>query len=239
MKKLMMLGIVLTLAILLAACGDDSAEETEGAENPDQEAGVESGEQQVGVTDEEKVDEDTAVVSVDGTEINGDRYNPIYTQVKMQMAEYGEDVSDNDLLKEQTINVLVEQQLIRQDAENNGLNVTEEEVESEFETLKEENGEQLTAVLEQFELTEESFKRQLADDLITNKYIESELEIEVSDEEAEEYYEQVREQQGEEVGEYEEVEELIKDQIADQKVQEVLQAKVEELKEQAEVETLI
>ncbi|GAA0419758.1 MAG: SurA N-terminal domain-containing protein [Bacillota bacterium] len=241
MKKIIMLGLALTLAIVLAACGDDNAEGDKKKDEQTQEEGntsKEGQEQQVKVTDKEKVEEGTAVASVNGDEIKGERYNPIYTQLKTQMAQYGQDVSDLDKLKEQTINVLVEQHLIRQDAASKGIKVSDKEVQSEFDSLKEENGDQLTAVLEQFNLTEDQFKRQLEDDLITTKYIDSQLEIKVTDKEVEEYYNQLKEQ-NEEIGKLKDLKDQIKNQIKQQKTNEQLQKKVDKLKKDAKVETLI
>ncbi|PAV30583.1 hypothetical protein CIL05_05635 [Virgibacillus profundi] len=247
MKKFIMLALALSLAIVLAACADDSAEENEGSEETEENTSEQEQEpsseqaqepEPVEITDEEKVDEEAAVVSVNGDEIKGNKYNPIYSQLKMTMQQSGQDTSNLDQLKEQTINVLIEQQLIKQAAEDKGLEVTEEEVQSEFTTLKEENGEQLSAVLEQFQLTEENFKNQLADDLITQKFIDSELDTEVTDEEIKETYDQLKEQ-NEEIGELETVEPQLKQSLKNQKVQEQLQVKVKELRENAEVETLI
>ncbi len=247
MKKLILLGFALTLAIVLAACNDDSSKESKDNEQEDSAQTEESAageneqaQQSTEITEEEKLDPEKAVVSVNGTEVMGDSYNSVYSMLKTQMAGSGQDVSDTEVVKEQAVNVLIEQQLIRQEAETLGLEVTDEEVQSEFDTIKEENGEQLTAVLDQFQLSEDDFKRQLADDLITNKYVESELDIKVTDEEVEEYYNKLKEQSGDqEVGKLEDLEPTIKNQITQQKTATELQSKVAELKEDAEVETLI
>ncbi|GAB3790974.1 SurA N-terminal domain-containing protein [Virgibacillus kimchii] len=229
MKKLFILSILISLSVIVAACGNDE-EETGNPEAPVDE--------QVDISEDERVSPDTLVATVNGDEIKGDRYNPIYTQVKMQMAQFGEDASDLDLLREQTLNVLVEQQLISQDAEMVGIEVTEDEVENEFNELKEQNEEQLSIVLEEFNLTEEEFKTQLRDDLITEEYINSELDIEVSDEEVEEFYEQMREE-NEDIEELDELEALIRAQLENQKTQEQLPVKLEELRENADIEHMI
>ncbi|OZU88988.1 hypothetical protein CIL03_08180 [Virgibacillus indicus] len=243
MKKIIMLAMALTLAIVLAACNDDSAEENDNNQNSSEESASEENtpeqeQQPVEVTEEETIEDGTSVVNVNGDEVKGDKYNPIYKQVKMSMQQYGQDVSNLDQIKEQTINILIEQQLIKQAAADKGLEVSEEEVQSEFDTLKENNGEQLTAVLDQFQLTEENFKSQLADDLITQKYIDAELDIEVSEEEIQESYDKLKEN-NEEMQELDQIKEQLKQQLTNQKVQEQLQVKVDELKENAEVETLI
>jgi parvulin-like peptidyl-prolyl isomerase len=248
MKKLMLLGLSLCLALVLAACGndDDAAkkndkkadeqkqEQAEGKADPSEQA-----QKPVEITDKEKVDKKDSVVSVNGDEVKGDKYNSIYTQIKNSMQQYGQDVSDLDKLKDQTLDILVEQQLIRQDAADKGLEASDKEIESEFKSLKEENGEQLTAVLKQFNLSEDDFKKQLADDIITNKYMDKELDIKVTDDEVKEYYDQLKEQGGDEVGKLDEMKDMIKDQLKQQKGQEELQAKVDKLKKDAKIDKLI
>lgn len=241
MKKLMLLALSLCLVMVLAACGDDSAEKSDKKDEKkteEKENTSEQAQEPVEITDEEKVDEKTAVVNVNGDEIKGEKYNPIYAQLKTSMHGYGQDVSDLDKLKEQTISVLVEQQLIKQEAEKNGLTVTDKEIQSQFDSIKKENGEQLTAVLDQFQLTEDDFKDQLADDIITKKYIEETFDIKVSDKEVKEYYDKLKEQ-SEDIEELEKVEDQIKAQLTQKKSGDKLQEKVEELKKKAEVEKLI
>ncbi|GAB3045976.1 SurA N-terminal domain-containing protein [Virgibacillus ainsalahensis] len=237
MKKLLILALALSIALILSACGgDDSAEEQENqtTNNPSEQA-----QEPVEVTDEEKIEEDASVVNVNGKEVKGDKYNPIYMQVKTTMQQSGQDISNLDQIKEQTVNLLIEQELILQDAEKVGIEVSEEEVQTELDSIKEQSGEQLTTVLDQLQITEDQFKSQLNDDLITTEYMEQELEVEVTDKEVEEFYNQLKEQSGEEVGEMEELEEQIRQQIKMNKTQEKLMTKVEELQEQAEVEKLI
>lgn len=234
----MLLALALCLAVVLAACGNDDSAEKDKKNDDEKADTAEQAQKPVQITDKEKVDEKKPVVSVNGDEINGDKYNSIYTQIKMSMHQYGQDVSDLDKLKDQTLNILVEQQLIKQDAEDKGLKVTDDEIQSEFDSIKKENGEQLTAVLEQFKLSEDDFKNQLADDIITNKYMEKELDVKVTDKEVKEYYDQLKEQ-SEDIGKLDEMKDQIKEQLKNQKSQEQLQSKVEELKEKAEVKNLI
>ncbi|WP_249871396.1 SurA N-terminal domain-containing protein [Oceanobacillus saliphilus] len=235
MKKLLMLLTTLTLAITLAACNnDDDVEESEntGTDTSEQ------AQQELEITEEEQLEDDTSVAVVNGEEIIGKDYNPIYSQVKTTMYQYGQDVSNLEMIQNQTVDILIEQTLIKQDAETAGIEVTEEEAEEELARIKEaSNEEQFTALLEQYNMTEEDFKNQLVDDMITMKYVE-EFDTEVSDEEVQEYYDQLKEQ-NEEIGELEEVEDQIREILVNEKQSEQLRAKVEELRETAEVETLI
>lgn len=246
MKKMIMLVLALSLTIL-AACNDDSASEGK-SENNDKEseetAGAETETAQpqnekVEITDEEKVSNDEVVTQINGEEIKGEEYNASYAQTKMLMSQYGQDVSDSKTVKDQTLNVIVEQELLKQDAKEQGIEVTDNEVQKEFETIKEENADQFAAVLEQFQLTEASYKEQLAFEITLQKYTEQEMKAgEVTNEEVEAYYEQLKEQ-SEEVPKLEEVKEEIKAQLSQQKQTQQLQAKVEQLKENAEIEHMI
>lgn len=233
MKKLIVLALALSIMFVLAACGDDGQQED--AEQEAQPAATDP----VEFTDEEKVEEDSSVADVNGSEITGDKYNALYPQVKMTLQQEGQDVSDQDQIKEFTINMLIEQELIKQAAEEEGIEVTEEEVESEFEMMEEQAGEELTTVLDQFQLSEEDFKAQINDDLITDRYMQEKFDVEVTDEEVEEYYEQLVGEAGDEIGELEEVEGPIRQQLTMSKTQEMLQAEVDELKEESDIETLI
>ncbi|MBP2079332.1 SurA N-terminal domain-containing protein [Oceanobacillus polygoni] len=237
MKKLSVLSLAFVIIIMLAACGgNDEAEENENTEGDTSE---QPAQQELEFADEEKLDEETPVVVVNGEEITGSDYNPIYTQVKSTMYQYGQDVSDLDMIKDQTVSILVEQALIQQDAESEGIEVTDEEVQEELDTIKETSGEeQYATLLEQLQLSEDEFKEQLTGELVTRKYMDSEFEVEVTDEEVQEYYDQLKEQNGE-MGELEEVEGQIKDVLTNEKQSEQLRARIDELKEDAEVENVL
>ncbi|MFD2044299.1 SurA N-terminal domain-containing protein [Ornithinibacillus salinisoli] len=237
MKKLIMLMLAVGLATFLVACGDDkdTEEETEGKDQKtDEQAG-----QEVDVTEDEKVAEDEVVATINGTEVTGDQYNPVYLQTKLNAANYGMDVSDQEALKEQTINELIAQELIKQEAEDKGVEVTDEEVQNELDVYKEENGDEFSAYLEQVQITEDEFKDQIGFTLMLNKYMEQELQVdEISDEEIKDTYDQLKEE-NEDIMSFEEAKTVLKQNLTKQKQNELLQAKIDELKEQAEIETLI
>lgn len=179
------------------------------------------------------------MVSVNGNEIKGDHYNSVYTRVKTMLYNYGQDVSDLDVIKEQTITLLIDEELIRQDAADKGIEVTEEKAQTELEAIKEETGEeQYNNMLEQFQMNDEEFREQLINDLTTVQYMDEQFDIEVTDEEIKAYYDKLKEQ-NEKIGELSEVEDRIESALYSQKQSEQLQVKVEELRKDAEVETLI
>lgn len=232
MKKQLLLLLTLLLAFVLAACNNDEAEE-----EANEDANItEEAPQEVEITEEEKADTDAAVVNVNGTEILGDKYNDVYKQLKTM---YGQEITDLDALKDETTEVLINQELIIQDAEERGIQATEEDVQKEIDNMVETNGEDaLTSILEQSELSEDEFRKQLNDTLTFVKYIESEFTVEVEDEEVEEQYEQLKEQ-NEEIGELAEYEDMIRQNIVDQKQAQMLEERIAELKEDAEIEKFI
>jgi|SRR5699024_1591778 len=235
MKKFLLLIVTASLAITLAACGADSAdEENQGEENVAEQANAE-----VEVTEDEKVDDEEVVVNINDAGVKGTQYNLIYAQTKMQMHQFGQDINDLDSIKENTLEELIAQELVKQDAKEQGVEVSDEEVQTEFDNFKEENEEELQSYLDEFELTEETFKDQLFFSLVLDKYLDEQIEVdEVSDEEAKEMYDNLKEQ-NEEIAEYDELEDDIKSSLENQQAQEKLQVKLEELKESADIEKLI
>ncbi|SHN22895.1 SurA N-terminal domain-containing protein [Gracilibacillus kekensis] len=256
MKRILMLLMMITLAVIIVACGndDDTAEDNnteepasseenkeETAATDGEEAQTESAKQNT-VSDEEIVEEGQAVATINGEEVSAAKYNRVYPLVKNMLQQYGQDVEDLDAVKDQVLNELITQELILQDAKEEGLEVDTEEVESQFTALKEQSGDDFSSVLEDKGFTEESYKSQLENDLLRNQYMESVIGITVTDEEVKEYYKQVKEQSKEEVPALEEVEGTIRQQLTAQKQQEKqeeISAKIEELRENAEIEELI
>lgn len=232
MKKHLLLIFTLLFALFLAACGGEDEKEENSTPEKQEIPHVE-------ITEEEIVDEESAVVRVNGTEVKGAKYNNIYKQRKTMLNLTGRDISDLETLKEESIETLVVQELIKQDAAEQGIEVTEEEAQEEFEKIVETNGEEaLQVILEHYELSEEDFRKQLVDDLTTAQYIESEFDVEVTEEEIEEQYNQLKERH-EDIGELEEYEEMIRQSVAEKKQSELLEERVAELKEKAEIEKLI
>lgn len=243
MKKIMMLALALSLAVILAACGNDDAADDKKKDDKDkteEEAAGQAPAEEMEISDEEKVKEDDVVVKINGEDIKGDKYNSIYPQIKMQVSGMGQEV-DQDQLKEHTIDALVGQELLRQEVEEKGVEVPEKEVDAQIKEIKSQDEDQYKAMMEQLSLTEESLKEQLAFELTLDKYAEEEFkDTEASDEEVEEFYEQLKEQgEGEEVPDLKDMKDQIKAQISEQKKQEATQKKVEELKEKAEIKTMI
>lgn len=229
MRKFLLIIGTLSLALLLVACGN-SDEEVEN-NNAQEEDPVE-------FSDEELVDEDEIVLTINETEITGEQYNSLYVQHKIRLHQYRQDISDLEALKEQTLEMLIDQELLKQDAEKAGITVTPEELDEEFTSIKDEvTTEQFIVFLEDNQMTEEDFKEQLHFSLLYDKYVAETIpEIEVSDAEVEEVYQELK-GEDEDFPELEEVAEFLKVELAMQKEYEYVEDKLAQLREEAEIET--
>ncbi|MFC4401953.1 SurA N-terminal domain-containing protein [Gracilibacillus xinjiangensis] len=239
MKRLLLFLFSVGIALVLAACNGDDTEDTSETNEENEQTDQNTEETDGQAAAEKQVDPTVTVAEVNGEEIKGEEYNRLYPQVVNYLTQYGQDTSDSEVVKEQVLNELVTQQLITQDAKTQGIEVTDEEVSSEMESIKEQYGEEYKTVLEASGFTEESFQEQLEQDLIRSKYVETQFDTEVTEDEIQAYYDQLSSSSEEDIGKLSEVEDRIREILVQQKRQEQLQPKIEQLRENAEIELLI
>ena len=105
-------------------------------------------------------------------------------------SEYGDITKDQfyDEIKSLAGNALLEQVVIEQILENN-YKVTDEEVDEQFNSMKEQYGDSFASVLEANGLTEQAFKDNVRFSLLQEKAIK---DVEVTDEEIKKYYDQAK-----------------------------------------------
>ncbi|UOQ48542.1 SurA N-terminal domain-containing protein [Gracilibacillus caseinilyticus] len=242
MKKSLLTLMLIIVSIIAVACG--SEEDQSNQESSEASSGSSSNqttEEQL-VSEEEKVKNDKTVATINGTEINGVAYNQMYSTVKSTLQQSGQDTEDTDSLKEQTLTELINQELIRQDAVEQGIKVDDEQIQSQVDSLKDQYGDQFSTVLKSSGLTEETYKKQLKQNALSTKYMKSEFDIKVSDEEIQQYYDSLKEQSEKEIPALEQVKGRIEQMLFSQKQQEKkdqIQAKIDELKSNAKIEKLI
>ncbi|MGM0835625.1 MAG: SurA N-terminal domain-containing protein [Bacillota bacterium] len=247
-NKLTILLITLMSTLLLAACGgnDDKATDNDAKQNE---------EQPTEQAQAEEVDPKKVVVKVNGEEIKGEEYNTMMQQTSMMMMQFGQG-TDPEAIKEQTINSLIEQKLLSQEVANKGYKASEQEVEDYLAEIKAsyESEEKFEEALKSSPLTIDTLKKQIADELALEKYLEKEVgKTEVTDEQIQEYYDQAKAQNDAQLKELSEeekkqqqpfpeladVKEDIKGQLEQQETSKKLQAIVEDLKKKGEIEKLI
>lgn len=226
MKKFLGFTLTMMLVFLLAACGGDKADEDEIEEAPQDNL--------IEISDEERVDEEEVVVDVNGTEVTGDLYNLVYVQTKINLNQFGEDTEDLDSMQEAVVNILVDRELLLQDAKDRDITISDEEVDKEFSAFKSENEEPLAEFLKEYNIEEDAYRDLMHFTLVHEKYLEEVPEMEVSDDEVELKYKEL-EKENSEIPEYEDIKEQIRQGIKQDKLQE----EVDKLKEKATINTLI
>lgn len=224
MKKYFLGLFIFLLTINLVACSNDGN-------------GQKSEKEAVEISEEEMLPEDEVVAIVNGEEVTGKTYNLVYTQEKMYQSQFEEDI-DLDEMKKSTIELVIERQILFQEARKEGIEITDEEASKELERIKEESPETLETLLAQFQLTEEDFKGQLKYELTMYEYMNRVIEVSVSDEELEEYYEKAKEG-NEDIPEFDEIKHNLRAQLTELKTQEAFQEKIKEAKSNAKIDKKI
>lgn len=191
---------------------------------------------------------DEIVATVNGEEIYREEFEQALEQEIMQYAMQGMDLDSeemSDTLRELERHVLdnyfIIPTLVRQQAEEEGITVTEEEVEERFQEYVAAFGdeEQLLEQMEQVNMTREDIDRDIAVELSIQKYLDHYMdryladnpeevvvkeEIEFTTAELEEYYAQLR-------SEYSEINELLEEDDPGVPVEQV-EAYLQQLEEQ-------
>lgn len=231
MKRLIGFIVVVGLALFLTACGN-------GKTNKDQPEEQVTNED-ITIDENEKVSNDEVVVNINDVDVTGAVYNMIYVQTKMEMQRYEQDINDLEAIKEFTLDALINQEILRQDAEKAGIEVSEDEVNAEYEDIKVKNKEQFETFLEKYHLTEDLFKNQLLFAILHDKYVASEISVDkVTTEEVEDIYEELK-ANNPDVPKFEDVEDQLKQELRAQKEQESLRERLEKLKEKSTIEQYI
>lgn len=224
-NKWMTLFGVLAVALLLAACGGDDEEEVA---DPGVEMEVPT------ISEEERLDEDEVVVTVNDEDVLGLTYNLVYSQLKLHAVQTGQELSDDEI-QEMTIDSLIDRQLLMQQANEEGLLATEDEAKEELAQIKEENEEGLETLLEQYQITEALFEHQLVFELTMGDYLEEKIDVEVTNDEVEEVYEEAKEE-NEDIPALNEIHDTLKAQIEEQRTNEALQEEIDQLKDQSQID---
>lgn len=190
------------------------------------------------------------VALVNGEEIGRDDFVAVYEPQFQQSAAAGQPV-DQDELKKQTLDLMVDNALLVQEAEARGFSASEKQIEESLHTFATNSGmasadEYLAALEEQQGFTQDEVRAQVADGIV----IEALVQDEVSDEPVEEselrsLYDQAvaqQEQLGQahggaaEVPSFEEVRPQLEEAAQSQRQQETLARIVDEARESAEIE---
>lgn len=166
------------------------------------------------------------VATVNGTDITKDdfvqSYQSQYQQMSMQQQSGGQ-APDEEQLKTQVAEQLVDNELLRQGAEDAGITATDEDIDTTLDQIAQQSGlgsgDEVVAALEQQGVTEEQVREDAASQFAITTYIEQEADVaEPSEEELRAQYDALVEQQSAAGGSAEEVPsfEEMRDQLAQQ-----------------------
>ena len=166
------------------------------------------------------------VATVNGTEITKDDFVQTYQSQYQQMAmqqQAGGQAPDEKQLKTQVAEQLVNNELLRQGAEDAGIKATDKDIDTTLDEIAKQSGlgsgDEVVSALEQQGISAEQVRQDAASQFAITTYIEQEADIaEPSDEELKAQYDAMVEQQSAAGGSAEEVPsfEEMKDQLAQQ-----------------------
>ena len=191
------------------------------------------------------------VLVVNETPLTRAALNRVLQQTIQRAQMQGVDPADpeiRDMIIQQSIDSLVNTELVRQAAEREGFTATEEEIDARYSDVVANTGglEEFEAAIAELGLTQEGIRQDVANELVIEAYINSILEpqINVTEEDIQELYNMVRGQaEGEgdldEFPSLDEVRDQVRAQLAGQQEEEIIARLLDELRESADIETLV
>lgn len=248
-RKLLAAAAIAATAIALAACGESAPEETAPQDPAPQDAEVPGMDQQGEMPDmpePDVADVPDVVATVNDIDITGEEFVALYQMQFQQMAMESQmtgEEPDQDAMKDQTLNAMIDSELLVQDAEARGHEATEEDVEAVLEETAAANQiesvDELMEVYAEQGVTEELVRNDARTQILVESLIEDDLEVaEPTDEEVEEFFESMDMGAEEETEvSLEEARPELEDQLRNQNRGEAVQAHVGDLREGAEVQT--
>lgn len=203
--------------------------------------------------EDEAVTTTNAVAIVNGEEISKEDFDYTVERIAMNYeqqglsleGEHGEKVLEG--IREEAMDILVEERILLQEAIKNGHEISDEEVREEFEALKGQfqSEDDFNQILEMNLLTEERLKRMLKTEMHIERYFQDMTgDIEVPEEEIraayDGYYEEIKGTEMEEgFPSYEEIRLDLEFEIIQEKQNREFRNIIDNLKENSEIKILI
>lgn len=247
-------GLTAAALLALSACGGGSASESgsdagdDASASSSPSAGSDAGSD--AAADGPSLDGIPDVVAeVNGEEVTRDEFVPVYEasfKAAASQAQMTGEEPDEEALRKQALDDLVDTELLAQEAEQRGIEVSDEDIDAELTDLAEQNGmktsdELLEAVAAQG-LDEEQARDQVETQVMVEQLVVDENgPIEPTDKELRTIYDEAKAQQaqsgqeGQQFPPFAEVRDQIVDQAVAQETGEVAQALLEDLKADADI----
>lgn len=210
--------------------GQDTAQEAPESQSPD----LEGIPDVVAVVNDDEIVRDDFVLA----------YENQFAQQSLQAQASGEPI-DQDALKQQTADGLVNNLLLIQEAQSRGFEATDEQVDESLESFAEQSGagssQAYLDTLAEQGLDEEEVRSQLADQVLLDQLFADEgADEEPSEEELRELYDSVTQGQGgaegQELPPFEELRDQLAEQVSSQRESEIAQSLIQQLREDAEIQ---
>lgn len=188
-----------------------------------------------------------AVATVDGVEITRADYDRSAAQLTNVYTSQGIDTNSAEAanaIREQALTTLINRQLVLNAATEAGTTVSDDTVETEYQTLVSSMGGEanLSAAITATGVSLDQFRADLETDLVINAYLTNRLGAEattVSDEEVQAAYDNAAASGAEGLPPFEEVAEMIRGQLQSEKQQAAIASEIERLRGEAEIVILI
>ncbi|MCY4724731.1 SurA N-terminal domain-containing protein [Nocardioides sp. STR2] len=249
------LGALSVAAVLtLSACGgSDSSDSDAGKDASSSASPSASGSEGAdGASEGPQPDLDAipdVVAEVNGEQVTKEEFVPIYEAAFQQaaaQAQMGGEGPDEEALRKQTADNLVDTELLLQEAESRGLEVSDEAVDAELTDLAEQNGmksaDELLKAVEAQGVSADQARQQVETQAMVEALVEDENgSIEPTDKELRTLYAQVKKQQaasgggGQEIPPFAQVRDQLAEQASSQEVGKVATGLVEDLRKDADI----
>lgn len=194
----------------------------------------------------EVVEPSSTVAEVNNVEIKGSDLNTSIQQITVSAQLQGVDITDPNMqqnIQDQAVTMLVNTELLKQAAVEQGLSVSDEDIDTRLEELVAETGGEavLAERMQNLGIDDETLRKDIGNELLIQLLLDeifTEADVTVTEEEVVAFYEQAG---GTEAGlpELEEVRGQIEAQVRSTKEQEVLNTYIEELRTDAEIEVSV
>ncbi len=186
------------------------------------------------------------VATVDGTTITRSEIEGGMEQMKMMYQMQGQEVTPEieDQLRQSVLNELISEALILDEAERQGFEVSEEEIEEQYESIVQqyEGEEALEEILQQEGMSKEDLEEDIARQLTVQNFLDEQTEkaldekdIEVSEEDKKALYEQMEEQDPD-LPDFEEMKPQLRENLIQEERQDIIMQLVDDLREDATIE---
>jgi len=244
------LGLVLAAVLLaLTACGGDEGSGSSGSSGEQSSEKQSADSQQGAKPDLSGIPE--VVAEVNGEEVTKDEfvstYEAQFQQASMQAQMGGGEPPDEEKLKKQTADGLVDTELLRQEAEDRGISVSDKQVDQKLTELAKQNqlgsAKAFLQALEKQGTSEEQAREQVETQVLVEGLVADEAgDVEPSEQELRKLYQQVKQQQaqsgqkgGQKVPPFAKVKPQLEEQALAQKQGQIAQKLVDGLREDADI----